>query len=172
MKLRSGLLAGLVLLALAIPQAVAAADDYPKRQIKIIVPFPAGAGPDQVARMLGQYLQESFGQTVVIENRAGALGSIGAQEVARSAPDGYTLLMGTNTTQAANVAMLKNLPYDPAKDFAPIIRTITTAMVLLVKPSFAARNLAQFMEYARIHPNMTAGYGSGASQISIGQLQT
>ena len=68
--------------------------------------------------------------------------------------------------------MLKNLPYDPAKDFAPIIRAITTAMVLVVKPDFPARNLAQFMEYARAHPNLTAGYGSGASQISIGQLQS
>jgi tripartite-type tricarboxylate transporter receptor subunit TctC len=172
MKLRSGLLAGLVLLGLAIPQAVVAADDYPKRQLKIIVPFPAGAGPDQVARMLGQYLQEALGQAVIIENRAGALGSIGATEVARSTPDGYTLLMGTNTTQAANVAMLKNLPYDPAKDFTPIIRTVTTAMVLVVKPDFPAKDLAQFMEYARAHPNMTAGYGSGASQISIGQLQS
>jgi tripartite-type tricarboxylate transporter receptor subunit TctC len=172
MKLRSILLSGLLLLGLAAPQAVAAADDYPNRQIKIIVPFPAGAGPDQVARMLGQYLQDALGQTVLIENRAGALGSIGAQEVARSAPDGYTLLMGTNTTQAANVAMLKSLPYDPARDFAPIIRTITTAMVLVVKPEFPAKDLAQFMDYAKTHKNMTAGYGSGASQISIGQLQS
>ncbi|MDB5502763.1 MAG: Tripartite-type tricarboxylate transporter, receptor component TctC [Tardiphaga sp.] len=152
---------------------VTAADsDYPKRPIRLIVPFPAGAGPDQVARMLGQHLQDTWGQTVVIENRAGALGSIGAQEVARSAPDGYTLMMGTNTTQAANVAMLKNLPYDPAKDFAPIMRTVTTAMVLVVKPDFPAQNLSQFMDYARAHPNMTGGYGSGASQISIAQLQT
>jgi tripartite-type tricarboxylate transporter receptor subunit TctC len=136
------------------------------------VPFPAGAGPDQVARMLGQHLGDAWGQTIVIENRTGALGSIGAQEVARSAPDGYTLLMGTNTTQAANVAMLKNLPYDPAKDFAPIIRTITTAMVLVVKPDFPAKDLPQFLDYARSHPNLTGGYGSGASQISIAQLQT
>jgi tripartite-type tricarboxylate transporter receptor subunit TctC len=171
MKLRSGWLAGLVLLGMLGAPALAADDDYPKRQIKIIVPFPAGAGPDQVARMLGQYLQDAWGQTVVIENRAGALGSIGAQEVARSAPDGYTLLMGTNTTQAANVAMLKNLPYDPAKDFAPIIRTITTAMVLVVKPDFPAKDLPQFMEYAKSHPSMTGGYGSGASQISVAQLQ-
>ena len=170
--MRSGLLACFVLLGVLSPQLAVAVDDYPNRQIKIIVPFPPGAGPDQVARMLGQYLQNAFGQTVVIENRTGALGSIGAQEVARSAPDGYTLLMGTNTTQAANVAMLKNLPYDPAKDFAPIIRTITTAMVLVVKPDFPAKNLVQFMEYARTHANLTAGYGSGASQISIGQLQT
>ena len=169
---RSGLLAGLVLLGILSPQISRADDDYPRRQIKIIVPFPAGAGPDQVARMLAHHLQDAFGQTIVIENRTGALGSIGAQEVARSTPDGYTLLMGTNTTHAANVAMLKNLPYDPAKDFAPVIRTITTAMVLVVKPDFPARDLAQFMAYARAHPNMTAGYGSGASQISIGQLQT
>jgi tripartite-type tricarboxylate transporter receptor subunit TctC len=172
MELRSILLAGLLLTGFAAPHPALAADDYPQRPIKIIVPFPAGAGPDQVARLLGQHLQEAFGQTVVIENRAGALGSIGAQEVARSAPDGYTLLMGTNTTQASNVAMLKNLAYDPVRDFAPIIRTITTAMVLLVKPDFPAKNLAQFMAYARAHPNMTAGYGSGASQISIGQLQS
>src|SRR3977135_3088109 len=172
MKLRSGLLAGLVLLGFAVPQAVAAADDYPKRQIKIIVPFPAGAGPAQVARMLGQHLQDAFAPAVVIRNRTRGAGSIGAKEVARSAPDGYTLLMGTNTTQAANVAMLKNLPYDPAKDFAPIIRTTTTAMVLVVKPDFPAKDLAQFMDYAKGHPNITAGYGSGASQISIGQLQS
>jgi tripartite-type tricarboxylate transporter receptor subunit TctC len=172
MKLRPVLLALLMVSGLAVPDAVAADDDYPKRQIKIIVPFPAGAGPDQVARMLGQHLQDAFGQTVLIENRAGALGSIGAQEVARSAPDGYTLLMGTNTTHAANVAMLKNPGYDPAKDFAPVIRTTTTAMVLLVKPDFPAKDLAQFMDYARSHPDITAGYGSGASQISIGQLQS
>jgi tripartite-type tricarboxylate transporter receptor subunit TctC len=171
MRLRSGALAALVLLGMFGQQALADDDDYPRRQIKIIVPFPAGAGPDQVARMLGQHLGDAWGQTVVIENRTGALGSIGASEVARSAPDGYTLLMGTNTTQAANVAMLKNLPYDPAKDFAPIIRTITTAMVLVVKPDFPAKNLPQFLDYARSHPNMTGGYGSGASQISIAQLQ-
>jgi tripartite-type tricarboxylate transporter receptor subunit TctC len=172
MKLRLVLLAGLVVLGFAAPQAAITGDDYPKRQIRIIVPFPAGAGPDQVARLLGQHLQEVFGETVVIENRTGALGSIGAQEVARSEPDGYTLLMGTNTTQASNVSMLKNLSYDPAKDFAPIIRTTTTAMVLLVKPDFPAKTLAQFVEYARAHPNLTAGYGSGASQISIAQLQS
>jgi tripartite-type tricarboxylate transporter receptor subunit TctC len=173
MKPRWSLLAGVLLGALAAAaHAIAAEDDYPKRQIRIVVPFPAGAGPDQVARMLGQHLQDAFGQTVLIENRAGALGSIGAQEVARSAPDGYTLVMGTNTTHAANVAMLKNLSYDPARDFAPVIRTTTTAMVLVVKPEFPAKDLAQFMDYARSHPHLTAGYGSGASQISIGQLQS
>src|SRR3984885_12532581 len=166
------LLAGLLLFGCTLSPGVKAANDYPSRQIKIVVPFPAGAGPDQVARMLGQHLQQVFHQTVLIENRAGALGSIGAVEVAHSAPDGYTLLMGTNTTQASNVAMMKNLPYDPVKDFSPIIRTTTTATVLLVKPDFPAKDLAQFLGYARAHPNLTAGYGSGASQICIGQLQS
>jgi tripartite-type tricarboxylate transporter receptor subunit TctC len=169
MKLRLGLLA--VVLLFAAPAALAA-DGFPQRPIKLIVPFPPGAGPDNVARLISQHLQDAFGQTVVIENRAGALGSIGAQEVARSAPDGYTLLMGTNTTQASNVATLKNLPYDPVKDFAPIIRTTTTAMVLLVNPNFGAKDLPQFLDYAKAHPNLTAGYGSGASQISIAQLQS
>jgi tripartite-type tricarboxylate transporter receptor subunit TctC len=171
MRLPSGLFACLCLLALA-AQPARAADDYPSRQIRIIVPFPAGAGPDNVARILGRHLQDAFGQPVVIENRAGALGSIGAVEVARSAPDGYTLLMGTNTTQAANVAMLKNLPYDPVKDFTPVMRTVTTNMVLMVKPDFPAKDLLEFLAYAKAHPNLTAGYGSGASQISIGQLQS
>jgi tripartite-type tricarboxylate transporter receptor subunit TctC len=124
---------------------------------------------DQVARLVGQHLQDAFGQTVLIENRAGALGSIAAQEVARSAPDGYTLLMGTNTTHAGNMAMLKNPGYDPVKDFAPVMRTITTAMVMLVKPDFPAKTPAEFLAYGRAH-NVTAGYGSGAAQISIAQL--
>ncbi|MEI9924136.1 MAG: tripartite tricarboxylate transporter substrate-binding protein [Bradyrhizobium sp.] len=80
--------------------------------------------------------------------------------------------MGTNTTHAGNVAMLKNLPYDPVKDFAPVMRTVTTAMVLLVKPDFPAKDVTQFLDYAKTHPNLTAGYGSGASQISVGQLQS
>ncbi|WP_024518442.1 tripartite tricarboxylate transporter substrate-binding protein [Bradyrhizobium sp. Tv2a-2] len=103
MRWRPALLASLLVYAFA-PQ-IRAELDYPRHQIRIIVPFPPGAGPDQVARLVGQHLQDAFGQTVLIENRAGALGSIAAQEVARSAPDGYTLLMGTNTTHAGNVAI-------------------------------------------------------------------
>jgi tripartite-type tricarboxylate transporter receptor subunit TctC len=172
MRIRAAFLILAALLALATTRSAAADDDYPKRTIRLIVPFTAGSGPDQIARLLGQYLQETMGQTVVVEDHAGALGSIAAQEVARSAADGYTLLLGTNTTHASNVAMLKNLPYDPVKDFAPIIRTSTTAQVLLVKPDFPAQTLAEFMTYARAHPGLTAGFGSGAAQISIAQLQS
>jgi tripartite-type tricarboxylate transporter receptor subunit TctC len=171
MKSLSALLLGLVWLCLAVPQALAD-NTWPTRQIKIIVPFPGGAGPDQVARLVGKHLQDALSQPVVIENRAGALGSIGAAEVSHAPPDGYTLLMGTNTTQASNVATLKNPGYDPARDFAPIIRTTTTAMVLLVKPDFPAKDLPQFLAYARAHNNLTGGYGSGASQISVAQLQS
>jgi tripartite-type tricarboxylate transporter receptor subunit TctC len=172
MGLRSRVLVCLFLVAFAAPHAFAADDDYPRRPIRIIVPFPGGAGPDQVARLLGKHLQEAFNETVIIENRAGALGSIGATEVAHATPDGYTLLMGTNTTHASNVATLKSPGYDPVKDFAPVIRTTTTAMVLLVKPSFPAKDLPEFLEYTRSHKNMTGGYGSGASQISVAQLQS
>jgi|SRR5271166_538098 len=168
MRWRWALLASL-LVAPATPQIRAAEPDYPRHQIKIIVPFPPGAGPDQVARLVGQHLQEAFGQTVLIETRTGALGSIAAQEVARSAPDGYTLMMGTNTTHAGNVAMLKNPGYDPVKDFAPVMRTTTTAMVMLVKPDFPAKSPAEFLAYGRAH-DLIAGYGSGAAQISIAQL--
>ena len=169
MKVRAVLLAMLLIGAAG---SAAAGDGYPQRQVKIIVPFPAGAGPENVARLVAQHLRDAWGQTVLVENRAGALGSIAAQEVARSAPDGYTLVMGTNTTHASNVSMLANLSYDPVKDFAPIIRTTTTAMVLLVNPNFAAKDLPQFLDHAKKHPNLTAGYGSGASQISIAQLQS
>jgi tripartite-type tricarboxylate transporter receptor subunit TctC len=172
MRARAACLLLAALLAFAMVRSAAADDDYPKRTIRLIVPFTAGSGPDQIARLLGQYLQETMGQTVVVEDHAGALGSIAAQEVARSAPDGYTLLLGTNTTHASNVAMLKNLSYDPVKDFAPVIRTSTTAQVLLVKPDFPAQTLAEFMTYARAHPGLTAGFGSGAAQISIAQLQS
>ena len=141
MKLRRHVLDGLVLLGLSGPWPPPPTT-IRQRQIKIIVPFPAGAGPDQVARMLGQHLQEALGQTVRDREPRRRARQHRRAEVARSAPDGYTLLMGTNTTQAANVAMLKNLPYDPARDFAPIIRTITTAMVLLVKPDFPAKDLS------------------------------
>src|SRR5262249_46073669 len=118
MRPRLGFFACLIVLACGAEHAFAGGDGSPRRQIKIIVPFPGGAGPDQVARLLGKHLQDALGQPVVIENRAGALGSIGAAEVAHSAPDGYTLLMGTNTTQASNAATLKNPGNDPARHFA------------------------------------------------------
>lgn len=163
-------LAVLLLLCAAFP---ASAQDFPTRPLRMIVPFPPGAGPDIVARMIGEHLRESLGQPVVVENRPGALGSIGALEIARAAPDGHTLGIITNSTHASNVSMFRRLAYDPVADFAPIGRVITTAMVLLVKPDFPATNLAEFIAHARANPGrLSGGYGSGASQMSLARMRS
>jgi len=167
----------LVLLVCLIASAFAAgsalAKPYPERSVRIVVPFPAGSGPDQVGRILGHRLQDALGQPFVVENRSGALGSVGAAEVARSAADGYTVLLTTNTVQAANVALFKALQYDPVKDFTPIVRLITTSMMLMVRSDFPAANLREFIAYARARPQgLTAGYGSAGTQVSIAKLKS
>jgi tripartite-type tricarboxylate transporter receptor subunit TctC len=167
---------GALALGLALPALLAGplrAQGFPSRPVRLIVPFPPGAGPDQAARLLAPYLRDALGQAVVVENRTGALGAIAAQETARSAPDGHTIIIGTNTTHAANVAMIRNLQYDPVADFAPISRLITTAMILVVRPDFPATDLASFIAHARSLPpgTLTAGFGSGAAQMSIAQLR-
>lgn len=160
----------LPLLAAAWP---AAAQDYPTRPLRMIVPFPAGAGPDLVARLVAEHLRENLGQPVVIDNRPGALGSIGATEIARAAPDGHTLGIITNSTHASNVSMFRQLAYDPINDFALLGRAITTAMVLLVRPDFPARTFPEFLDYARRNSaEMSGGYGSGAAQMSLARLRT
>ena len=107
----------------------AGAQGYPAKSVKLVVPFPAGSATDQAARLVGQQLQEELKQPFVVENKPGAQGSIGATEVAKAAPDGYTLLMTTNTPQAANVSLFKSLPYDPVKDFSPVARIGTTSFM-------------------------------------------
>src|ERR1700722_15684152 len=132
MRWLSGVAVYLVLVGGALAQS------YPTRPVHVIVPFPPGAGPDQVARLIAQDLAQSLGQSIVVDNKSGALGTIGAAEVARAAPDGYTILMTTNTAGAAAPALIRNLSYDPAKDFAPIMRLVNSPMILLVKPDFPA----------------------------------
>jgi tripartite-type tricarboxylate transporter receptor subunit TctC len=114
--------------------ATAQAQGYPSKPVKLIVPFPAGSATDQVARLVGQQLQDALKQPFVVENKPGAQGAIAAEFVAKSAHDGYTLLVTTNTPQAANVSLFKKLAYDPVKDFAPIARLGTTSFMLMVKP--------------------------------------
>ena len=157
----------LVLLLLA---CNAQAQTYPAKPIKLIVPFPAGSATDHIARLTGSQLQESLGQPVVVENKPGAQGGIAAAEVAKAAPDGYTLMMTTNTPQAANVSLFKKLNYDPVKDFTPIARLGTTSFMLMVKPEFPARNLKEFLVYAK-DKNLSAGYGSAGSQVSLSMLK-
>jgi tripartite-type tricarboxylate transporter receptor subunit TctC len=145
---------------------------YPARPVKLLVPFPAGSATDQVARVIGAELQAALGQPFVVENKAGAQGSIAAAEVARSAPDGYTLLLTTNTPQAANVSLFKKLSYDPVKDFSPVARVATTSFMLMVRPDFPARSLREFLDAVKKQPGkLSAGYGSSGSQVSLAMLK-
>jgi tripartite-type tricarboxylate transporter receptor subunit TctC len=140
---------------------------YPSRPVKLVVPFPAGSATDQVARVLGQELQQALGQPFVVENKAGAQGAIAAAEVAKAPADGYTLMVTTNTPQAANVSLFRKLNYDPVKDFAPIARLSTIPFMLMVRPDFPAKNLKEFLAHARANPGkLSAGYGSAGSQVS------
>ena len=148
------------------------AQSYPTRPVRLIVPFPAGSATDQVARVVGAELQSALGQPFVVENKAGAQGAIAAAEVAKAAPDGYTLMLTTNTPQAANVSLFKKLSYDPVKDFTPITRYGTTSFMLMVRPDFPAKDLKSFIEQARAQPGkLSAGYGSSGSQVSIALLK-
>ena len=149
------------------------AQSYPSKAVKLVVPFPAGSATDQVARLAGQQLQEALKQPFVVENKPGAQGAIAAEFVAKSAPDGYTLLVTTNTPQAANVSLFKKLPYDPVKDFEPVVRLSTTSFMLMVKPDFPARTLKEFLTYVRTQPGkLSAGYGSAGSQVSVAMLKS
>jgi tripartite-type tricarboxylate transporter receptor subunit TctC len=148
------------------------AQSYPSKPVKLVVPFPAASATDQVARLIGAQLQEALGQPFVVENKAGAQGAIAAAEVAKAAPDGYTLLVTTNTPQAANVSLFKKLNYDPVKDFAPIARLGTTSFMLMVRPDFPAKNLKEFLSYAKSNAGkFSAGYGSAGSQVSLAMLK-
>ena len=146
---------------------------YPSRPVKLIVPFPAGSATDHVARLTGSQLQEALGQPFVVENKPGAQGGIAAAEVARAAPDGLTLMVTTNTPQAANVSLFKKLNYDPVKDFAPIARLGVTSFMLMVKPAFPAKDFKEFLAHVRKQPGkLSAGYGSAGSQVSLAMLKS
>jgi len=163
----------LVLLLAALALSSAHAQTYPSRPIKLVVPFPAGSATDHIARLTASELQSALGQPVVVENKAGAQGGIAAAEVAKAAPDGYTLMMTTNTPQAANVSLFKKLNYDPVKDFAPIARLGTTSFMLMVRADFPARNLKEFLAHVRSQAGkLSAGYGSAGSQVSLAMLKS
>jgi len=128
------------------------AQSYPEKPITLVVPFAAGSGTDAVARQIAQKLSERLKQSVVIDNRAGANAQIGVEYAAKATPDGYTLLMTTATSHSANPFMYKNLRYDPVKDFTPISRIGIMPFVMVVKPSMPARNMQEFISYAKQNP--------------------
>ncbi len=139
----------------------ALAQGFPSKPIRIVVPFPPASGLDTTARLVGQKMSESFGQAVIIDNRAGANGLIGTEFVARAAPDGYTLLTGTSSTHASAPFISKNLPYDPVKDFTPISAAAMTIIVLSASNSLPVNNIREFIDYARKNPGKLSYSSAG-----------
>jgi len=156
---------GLALLA-GLPASAEAA--YPNRPIKMIVPYPAGGTTDFLGRLVADQLQTGMGATVVVENRPGAGTTIGAEQVARAEPDGYTLLMATSTTLAINKTLYKNLRYDPVKDFTPIALVAGVPFALIVNPSIPAKTLSEFIAYAKSTPGLAYGSAGNGSPQHLG----
>ena len=144
------------------------AQAYPAKPIKLVIPFPPGGPLDLAGRAIGQKLQEAWGQPVVVENRPGAGGNIGADAVAKSAPDGYTLVMGALSTHAVNPHLFAKMPYDALKDFAPITLVAITPNVLVVNPALPANNVQELIALARATPGKLS-FASG-SNGSAGHL--
>jgi tripartite-type tricarboxylate transporter receptor subunit TctC len=140
--------------------------DYPNRPITLILPFAAGSGTDTTTRIIGQLIGQELGQSIVIENKPGANGSIAAQFVARAKPDGYTLFVTTNTTHSANPSLLKTMSYDPIKDFTPIARTGDLPFFLLVHPDVPAKDVKELIALAKASPGKLT-YASGSSSSSV-----
>jgi len=169
--LRAAFLAAIA--AAAIPSP-AAAQAWPTRSITLVVPFAAGSGTDTIARIVGEKLAARLGQPVVVENRAGAASAIGTAHVAKAQPDGYTLLMTTNSAQV--ILPLTQAPgslnYDPARDFSPIGLTAVLPNILIVSPKVPAGNVGEFIQYAKQRPGQLsfASSGTGAITHLIGEL--
>jgi len=156
--------------AALVPLAAAAQPEWPTRPVKIVVPFAAGGTTDIAARVVAEQLGTVLRQTFVVENKAGAGGNIGAVEVAKAAPDGYTFLMGTPGTQAINQYLYPKMPYDTAKDLIPVSFVVRVPNVLMVPPSLGVRSIAELVARARAKPGALA-YGSPGNG-STGQLST
>jgi len=155
----------LVLTAAALlPTAGRAA--WPEKPVTIIVPWAAGGSTDILARLLSEHMTQSLGQPVVVENRSGASGNIGSAQVARAAPDGYTLLVGSMSTHTMNQAMYSNMPFDGVKDFTPIAELALVTNTMVVHPSLPVENVAQFIEYAKARPDQIAYASAGAGSTN------
>ena len=139
----------------ALPRPARAAEAYPSRPITIVVPFGAGSGTD-IATVIAQPLCAALDQNIVVDHRPGANGGIAATYVAKAAPDGYTLLMSTNSPHSSNPALLKNLTYDPVRDFAPITRICSFTLMLVVNPAVPVKTLAELIAYAEANPGHLA----------------
>ncbi|MBX9748251.1 MAG: tripartite tricarboxylate transporter substrate binding protein [Roseococcus sp.] len=160
MKRRTLLASGLLAPGIARAQT----QSWPDRPIRLVVPFPGGSSTDILGRIAAQQLSRGLnGATVVVDNRAGAGGTIGSQYVAQAAPDGLTLLLGTIGTHAVNPHLMPNLPYDPMRDFTPIIAHSKTKILLVVRPQLGVRSMAEFVALARTRPLSVASSGTGTT---------
>jgi tripartite-type tricarboxylate transporter receptor subunit TctC len=172
----AALMVALMFALMATSAAVAAEtralERYPERPIHLIVPFPAGGGADSLARLIMPRVAKNLGQTIVIENKPGAGGNVGAELVARAAPDGYMLLYGTNGTHAINASLYRNLPFDPVRDFAPVSRMTEIAAMLIVHPGVPAKSTAELIQYARANPGKLnfASAGNGTTSHLAGEM--
>lgn len=154
------------LLLCAVFSAGAGAQQYPVKPVRFVVPYPAGGPLDEVARAIGHRLTATWGQQVLVDNRGGAGGSIGADLVAKSAPDGYTMLLGNAGPITVNPGLRRDLPYDPQRDLAPVTQVVAAPMVLVVHPSLPVRNVKELIQLARANPGRL-NYASAG----IGNLQ-
>ncbi len=165
--IRSLRTAGLLLACLAgTAAAFAQGANYPNRNITLVLPFAAGSGTDTTTRIISQHLSQALGVGIIIENKAGANGMLAATYVARAAPDGYTLFVTTNTTHSANPFLLKNLTYDPVKDFTPIARTGDLPFMLVLNPEIPAKTVGELVAYAKANPGKLS-YASGSSSAIV-----
>ena len=159
---------------LVLPTAALAQSDYPNKPVKLIVGFAPGGSTDIVARIVAQRLGERLGQTIVVENRAGAGGTIGADAAAKAPPDGYTLTLGTTSTHAIAAGAYSKLPYNPVTDFTPISLVAITPYLLVVNPEVQARNLNEFLALAKSQPGKlnyaSAGNGT-ATHLAMEMLK-
>lgn len=173
MGLRACFTACVVAVACGVSSVGHAADAYPARPIKFVVPFAAGSVTDITARVVADYVAAKVEQPVVVENMAGASGMIASQNVARATPDGYTVLIATNTTHAANPSLFKQLSYDPVRDFEPVAKLGSVPLALVVNPSVPVKDLREFLAYARAHPGkLSFGSGSSSSRVAGEMLKT
>src|ERR1044072_5740956 len=161
-----------VLLALSCGSSAAAQSEYPARPVRIVVFVPAGGGADLLARVMGQKLGEVLGQTVVVDNRAGMGGVVATTLVAKAAPDGYTLLQGGITTHGIGPHVYENLPYDPEKDFAPVILSATLPMFLVVNAQVPVKSVGDLIALAQAKPDSMsfASPGTGSAPHLVGEL--
>lgn len=152
--------------------AGAPAQSYPSKPIRIIVPFSPGGAGDTIMRFIGQKLTDAWGQSSIIDNRAGASGAIGLQLAAKSPPDGYTLVHGTASTHTINPILQHGLPYDPIKDFAPVAILMATPNIIVAHPSVPVSNVKELIQFARSKPGEIsyASNGSGTSSHMAGEL--